>query len=489
METIPASVVAAVSSLDEASAMDAIQQILISDDPAGTLAKVLTEFANVLPSSILAVYRVGQRRSANETLGLRLDEDLTPNSGHDPFGTTALDTWAEMLGADEPVLVSVDALPAEERHRVERAGCRSIMAVPVRPGHDLAALLICISKADIDDWTDDDRLRCRLSSNAIGVAVARQESVRYNRLVAVLQYSFDIVSVLDADGKITFYTPSLARVLGTPDENLIGRSALTLAHPQDQTHVAETLQTLVDEPGGQRRMEVRLKHADGSWHDFEALGTNQIENPLIGGIVVTAYDITERKNLEQRLNWQALHDPLTKLANRVLLMNDLRHALARTERSGGLVGVLFIDLDRFKRINDQFGHPAGDQLLIRVGERLRACVRAGETVARLGGDEFVALLEGLESVTDVESAATRILDTVRMPVRLGDDSVTITASMGIAIASGEAIEPDELLIRADNALYAAKRAGRARYHFFGLDGSRHQHQSMINQSGPNSDID
>ena len=286
------------------------------------------------------------------------------------------------------------------------------------------------------------------------------------RLNAVLAYAFDIISVVGPDGNILHHTPTFARVLGNASDTFIGKSAFDSIHPDDRARVAAAFEKLLKEPDGQRRIEVRLKHHNGGWRHFEALGTNQIDNPLIGGIVVTAYDVTDRKQLEQKLHWQALHDPLTKLANRALLLNDLRRALARSQRSGNLIGILFLDLDGFKEVNDHFGHPAGDQLLIQIADRLLACVRVGETVARLGGDEFVVLLEGLTSEPDAERAATRILDAIRMPVRLSHGNVDISASMGISLASGEPVDPDDLLIQADTALYQAKRDGRARYQFY-----------------------
>ncbi len=329
--------------------------------------------------------------------------------------------------------------------------------------------MVCASDTEVGNWSAGKRNLCEQASNVIGVALLCERSRHYSRLNAVRAYSFDFLSVFGPDGTVILNAPTFSRVLGDVIEQPIGESIFDTVHPDDQQRVAATLQQLLEEPGGQRRIEMRLKHGDGSWRFFEAFGTNQIDNPLIGGIVATAYDVTDRKELEQRLSWQALHDPLTNLANRTLLLNDLNRSLARIQRSGGIVALFYVDIDLFKVINDTFGHPAGDQLLVAIGERIQACVRAGETVARQGGDEFIVVLEGLETIEGVERAASRILDAIHLPVHLSHGTVTITASMGISIASGETVDADDLLIQADTALYAAKRAGRARYRFYNAD--------------------
>jgi len=159
---------------------------------------------------------------------------------------------------------------------------------------------------------------------------------------------------------------------------------------------------------------------------------------------------------------QALHDPLTGLPNRALLLDRLRQALARATRSGANAAVLFCDLDTFKTVNDSLGHAAGDELLVGVARRLIAWVRPGDTAARFGGDEFVVLLEGIGD-EDIEAAAQRILDAFNEPFAVGDREVSVTASIGIAMGSNES---DELLRNADLALYRAKSKGKGRYELF-----------------------
>lgn len=441
--------------------------------PIEALRRIVNDALDSLPPPVIAVYRVSRTGATGNRLEFAPDRELAPGTslGADPdlFGNDLLVGWAGSLRRGQSILAATDDLPDNERLRLDEGGYRSILISPVMVGDDLVAVVTCHTTAEVKELSEVQQAVCALTATAVEAAILRERAAEYERLKAVLAYSFDILLVVGPTGTILNHTPASARILGMPDDDLTGEGAFAWIHPDDERRVAEAFRRLLEEQGGQRRIEARLMHADGSWRHFEVLGTNQIDNPLIGGIVVTAYDVTDRKNLEQHLNWQALHDPLTRLANRDLLLNDLRHALSRSQRSGRKVGLLYLDLDRFKDVNDHFGHPAGDQLLVCVGERLRACVRSGETVARLGGDEFVVLLEGLEFDHDVERAARRILDAVRLPVRLSHGDISITTSIGIATASGEMVDPDDLLIQADTALYAAKHAGRARYQRYTAD--------------------
>ena len=443
-------------------------QILSEPNPTSAMKDVLAVFARNLDAPLLAVYRVVP--GSDGQIGLRVDESVAPHLGVnvdlEALGAALIQSWGTELSSLQRVLQPVADLPSDIVALLNPIDASVVAAQPVRVGNRFVALLLITLRADFSDCGAALENYCELAAEAVSIAILRERSSDHARLTAVLAYAFDIISVVAPDGTILYHTPTFARILGNITDNFVGDSAFDSIHPDDRPMVATAFAKLLQEPGGQRRIEVRLKHHNGSWRHFEALGTNQIDNPLIGGIVVTAYDVTDRKQLERKLNWQAFHDPLTKLANRSLLLNDLRRALARAQRSGNVVGILFLDLDGFKEVNDHFGHPAGDQLLTQIADRLLACVRAGETVARLGGDEFVVLLEGLAADADAERAATRILDAVRMPVRLSHGNVDITASMGISLASGESVDPDELLIQADSALYQAKRAGRARFEFY-----------------------
>jgi diguanylate cyclase (GGDEF)-like protein len=183
-------------------------------------------------------------------------------------------------------------------------------------------------------------------------------------------------------------------------------------------------------------------------------------------------DATERKTLEEQLAHRAFHDSLTDLPNRALFMDRLGHTLAQADRRGGKVAVLFVDLDNFKLVNDSLGHEAGDRLLVAMAERLRRCLRPGDTAARLGGDEFTILLEGVD-MRDATRVAERVAEALRAPFDLEERQIFTSASIGIVLNTTNQDEPANLLRNADLALYQAKGSGKASYTVFDPGMSTH----------------
>jgi len=177
-------------------------------------------------------------------------------------------------------------------------------------------------------------------------------------------------------------------------------------------------------------------------------------------------DITERKEMEAFVLHQSFHDPLTGLPNRLLLEDRMRRATAQAGRQHESIAVLFIDLDRFKDINDTLGHAAGDRMLQEVAERLGKCVRDVDSVARLGGDEFVVLLAGLNDIEDAALVADKIVTTIAEPCQIGGKELRVSPSIGIAVFPSDGRTIDELLRNADTAMYHAKQEGRGRFSFF-----------------------
>jgi diguanylate cyclase (GGDEF)-like protein/PAS domain S-box-containing protein len=286
------------------------------------------------------------------------------------------------------------------------------------------------------------------------------------RFRSLVQYSSDIITVLEADGTVRYVSPAVERVTGYKPEEQVETNAFGSIHPDDKERALATFATVLKEPGLHPPLAFRVPHKDGSWRYLEHVVNNLLDDPAVRGVVVNSWDLTEREALVEQLSYQAFHDPLTGLPNRALFMDRLEHALTRVNRRGSKVAVLFTDLDNFKVINDSLGHKAGDQLLISVAERLQAGLRPEDTAARLGGDEFTILVEDIASVGEVVQIAERIANILQPPFALEEQEVFATLSIGIALNSASQEQPADLLRHADLAMYRAKNKGKARYEVF-----------------------
>ena len=291
----------------------------------------------------------------------------------------------------------------------------------------------------------------------------RQSEERFRSLVL---NTSDVITILTAEGTIDYHSPSAGRIWGYGPEALREASLLSLVHPED----AEVTQSLFSQALSRPRLsmaaEMRLRMADDTWCYFEVVATNLLRDPRVNGIVATFRDITERKNLEQALTYQAFHDALTDLPNRTLFVDRVERALARAVRRNASVAVMFLDLDNFKVINDSLGHPVGDTLLVTLTERVKHCLRHEDTLARLSGDEFAILIEDIQDTDNAQHLAERIQEKIRMPFILDRREVFATVSIGIVVSGPNHTGPDDLLRDADLAMYRAKSNGKARSEMF-----------------------
>ena len=263
----------------------------------------------------------------------------------------------------------------------------------------------------------------------------------------------DVVIVVDHEGRLVYCSPSVNSVLGHWPQLETAAELNSQVHPEDSPKVQAAIRPVLD---GTRRhgfAECRVKRADGGYAWFEVQAVAQMARAALEGAVLTLHDISERRELTDRLMHQAHHDSLTGLPNRTLLMERIVEALSRPgERSFGL---LLLDLDDFKVINDRHGHASGDVVLDVIGERLMAAVRRGDTVARLGGDEFALLVHG--STEEIRVVAERMAKQIAEPVVVGGRSFLVRASIGIVLADDSSTESAaSLLSHADIALYEAK---------------------------------
>ncbi|MGY1811297.1 diguanylate cyclase domain-containing protein [Blastococcus sp. SYSU D00820] len=272
------------------------------------------------------------------------------------------------------------------------------------------------------------------------------------------------IALATPDGVLVDVNPALEELLGRSAATLHGESLFAFAHPDDVPAARDAFSGSHLARHRHARHETRLVRGDGSTVPVQVT-TSWVE-PEAGGevphLVMILEDITERKALEAQLVHRSLHDPLTGLANRILFTDRLRHALERGHREGTPTCVLIVDLDGFKAINDEHGHPMGDAVLVAFAERLTSVLRASDTAARLGGDEFSIVCENTE-LAEAEVLAQRLRTTVTEPLTIGGTTVALGMSVGIGTAEPGA-DPDEACDRvvraADDAMYADKARTR-----------------------------
>jgi diguanylate cyclase (GGDEF)-like protein/PAS domain S-box-containing protein len=290
-----------------------------------------------------------------------------------------------------------------------------------------------------------------------------------SRLTATLDSTADGILVVDTAGRITDFNRRFVEIWGIPDDAIVRQ--------QDVSSIHFVIDQLTDPDAFFARLrELKLMPEVETFDLLEFKDGRVIERfsrpqCVAGESVGRVYsfrDITERKLLEDELSYRAFHDPLTRLANRALFQDRLRHALSRLARTSSHLAVLFLDLDNFKSVNDRLGHEEGDELLRRVATTLTDLLRPSDTAARLGGDEFAILVEDLSSPEAVTNLAQRILDSLRRPVRLHTKTVSAACSVGVAFDE-EGITGEQLLRNADLAMYQAKRHGKNRFEVYHPD--------------------
>ena len=287
------------------------------------------------------------------------------------------------------------------------------------------------------------------------------------RFRSLVQNASDVVMVLNPERHIEYVTPSILGLLGLDAEELLGRPISQFVNRQDISVLMAFMDDAVDEDSrSSNSIEFRLRHHDENWVHVEALARHPRDDGSDLGLILTMRDTTERKAFEDQLAHQAFHDALTGLPNRALFQDRLSHALTRRSEDASTVAVLFLDLDDFKTVNDSLGHDAGDEVLTEVADRLRECLRSGDTPARLGGDEFAVLLEGINDIGEAVETGRRIILALARPLRLRGRELSTTACIGISLGLPQLSQAEDLLRDADTAMYVAKARGRGSVEVF-----------------------
>jgi diguanylate cyclase (GGDEF)-like protein/PAS domain S-box-containing protein len=288
----------------------------------------------------------------------------------------------------------------------------------------------------------------------------------------------DAVVTTDGDCNVTFINSVASELMGYTLDEARGQYFPSLFNIVNETTRKEVKNPAIDALQKRSSIElanhtVLLSNNGNEYHIEDCASPIILPNGEIIGIVVVFRDVTDKYQLLEHFQWQAMHDSLTGLPNRVLLMDRFHQAIATTRRDGNLLAVCMLDLDEFKPINDQLGHYIGDELLIQVTKRLSGALRESDTLARIGGDEFVLLLGGMTSVHDITEFVSRILKLFEMSFDILSNSIHVSCSIGMSIYPDDDADVDTLLRHADQAMYDAKQHGRNRYHFFDVEHAQH----------------
>lgn len=284
-----------------------------------------------------------------------------------------------------------------------------------------------------------------------------QANINLSQYLDVL---LEAICVVNKEGTFIYVSSGCERIFGYSPEEMVGRPMISMVHPDDRER---TLKTASEIMHGDYKIdfENRYIRKDGSVVDIlwsaQWSATDQVR-------VAVARDVTHTKQTLERLQRIAFFDPLTGLPNRQLFRDRLHMAMSRVRRETRQLAVLFIDLDKFKQVNDVFGHLVGDQLLIDVAERLKHQVRETDTVARFGGDEFVLLIDSVETSDQVHRIADKVVQALRQPFTVKSERIPMPASIGLAMYPVHGDSAEALLHHADSAMYRAKKAGGNQVH-------------------------
>ncbi|HEX4833314.1 MAG TPA: bifunctional diguanylate cyclase/phosphodiesterase, partial [Trebonia sp.] len=379
------------------------------------------------------------------------------------------EVWPNLVNETSPVLTSMRRLPAHAAAVRPGAGwmllCPLTLSDAQAGDRDSIGLIAVFAEQRVlSDITATVEILAHQVALTLQSVMLRQEVIRQRNEAyfrALVQDASDAIVIVADDGTVKYATPSTSAIFGAIPEE--GARFWELVADQDSEGLAGTFRMLRQGARlGPRTVDQEITRKDGRRVHIQARCSDLRADPSVAGLVFTLRDVTEQHELEEQLTHRAYHDALTGLPNRVLFQTHIAQQLSAVKQTGLVAGVLFIDLDDFKLVNDTMGHGVGDELLVVVGKRLSALVRDSDTAARLGGDEFALLIGDAADVAAVEAAAERLVSAFTEPFLLEDGLVTTSVTVGVATTMDSA-DTDELLRHADLALYAAKAAGKRQW--------------------------
>ncbi|MDT8437607.1 MAG: EAL domain-containing protein [Wenzhouxiangellaceae bacterium] len=450
------------------------------------LASEIGDFDRVLDE---ALEGLGLRCNMERAYFIRFSDDMTrytnthewvaegAASQRDLLQDQSLEPLSQMvrqLERNEPVVIhDVARLPAEwgsEREVLEQLEVRSLIALPVVAAGRLIGIIGMDTGISLHTFVDEEITTLVLLAELVGAALQHRQATKRIRQVEAMREHAEVLAGMgswqwDIENDVFEASDEARRLIGIGEKQMLMAEILALMPEEDRAmaseHLAETLRS-----GRVLQIEHRIRNVGNGeerWLRVSAeLDLEDDDRPLLRGF---SQDITEAKKVERRMFELAHFDYLTGLPNRMFAQQQIEQALARRRREDGHVAVMFMDLDRFKKVNDTLGHECGDAILVDAARRLSGLFRENDAVARIGGDEFVVIVEDFDRPDDLAAIARKIVAAFREPLTVENHEFVLTTSIGIAVSPEDGDSASQLLQKADTAMYHAKRSGRSRYQF------------------------
>ena len=377
----------------------------------------------------------------------------------------------------EPIIVKdIDNYPAYDgiRDIVHDCGLSASISHPILRSDDSLLGTICLMFSEKREPSDDELQTLQSACNIAEIAIERNQAENQRlKLSSAIEQTDDAIIITDKNGIIEYINPAFVHMTGYSLSEATGKKPSILKSGIHDNGFYQNLWDTILRGEVFRNVFTNKRKNGSQFYEEQTITPIKNDNGDITHFVSTGKDISERMETQEKLQFLAHHDVLTNLPNRALLRDRLEHAFNLAERNESLVAILFLDLDRFKHINDSLGHNVGDILLKKVSDRLKTAMRKTDTIARLGGDEFTVVLEDIKHVDGASSAAQKIINALQPPFTILGHEITVNASIGITIYPFDDSNIDNLLKNADTAMYRAKGDGGNAYRFFTADMMEH----------------
>lgn len=388
-----------------------------------------------------------------ENIEVRWDD--TPE-GHGPAGMAIRENRPQVLSVDTPQF-------APWRARAESHGLRRVLALPLRI--DSGVIGVLLMYAARDEAFDTFAVSWLTAFAArVTVAIVEAQEQRELRLMDVaMRNASNAMFITDCQGRVQWVNEALTRISGYPREAILGQTPHIFSSGQHDAAFWQEMWSRISSGKDWLGDIVNRRQSGELYTVTQSISPLFDEQGELTNFLAVQQDISEKRRMEEEIHYLAYHDALTELPNRVLFQDRMQQEIIHAKRNKSEFAVLFIDLDGFKAVNDARGHATGDQLLQIIAQRLRTCVREGDTVARLGGDEFTILLRGVGHAEGLHRVLRKIIKSVAQPCELGEHAEHVTASIGISLYPQDATGVEKLLNHADQAMYRAKQGGKNRW--------------------------